>query len=152
MKLNEVLNKPYSYTLKYDDYSVYTSFITDDKVIYDVEFVLESYIQSIQQPSKRDLKNKAFTLNFTSLDKKNKSSQMITNTGDEFRIFATIMAIIKEFIKKFQPSQIWFSALEKSRISLYKKLIKKFAGPLKYKLTSAANSGPDGVLFGLRKM
>ena len=77
----------------------------------------------------------------------------ITNTGDEFRVFATVINLLDQYIKQHEPKTILFSAYadDPSRIKLYKKMGmgvgQKFLG---YKLDNAATSG-DEVRFTLSK-
>lgn len=60
----------------------------------------------------------------------NEMSQGITGTGDQFRIFATVIAIITTWVAKKQPGFIAFAADkdEKSRVRLYDKLVEKYRG------------------------
>lgn len=57
----------------------------------------------------------------------------ITNTGESFIVFSTIIAIIEEFIQKYKPNKLKFSAKtnEPSRLKLYKALLNKFANQYK---------------------
>ncbi len=50
-----------------------------------------------------------------------------TNTGDQFRIFSTVIQSIKEFVQKVNPKYIAFSSNkgESSRSRLYKKMVNK---------------------------
>jgi hypothetical protein len=59
---------------------------------------------------------------------KNQYDSGITNTGDAFAIFSTVLAIINEFVKKTRPfTGLEFTASEPSRQKLYQHLIKRFA-------------------------
>ena len=62
---------------------------------------------------------------------KGTSSFKKTGTGDEFRVFATVISIIKDFVKTNKPNRVSFSAdvNEPSRISLYKTLAKRYTPP-----------------------
>ena len=52
----------------------------------------------------------------------------ITNTGDAFIIFSTVLAIINEFVRRTRPFLgLEFTASEPSRQKLYQHLIRKFA-------------------------
>ena len=85
-----------------------------------------------------------------------------TGEGDAMRIFATVIAMIKEFIKKEKPQEINFAAHKPdwmvdlphdhpkrskeltSREKLYKRLVKRYAGPMGYKFTTQTdNSATD---------
>lgn len=64
------------------------------------------------------------------------NSQEITGQGDAQRIFATVLASIQKFVKKYQPDVIKFSAEKSnssdSRSSLYDRLVARFAQQLGY--------------------
>lgn len=46
----------------------------------------------------------------------------ITKTGQAFTIFATILAIMKDFVSTHHPNEIYFTADEPSRQKLYSRL------------------------------
>ena len=55
----------------------------------------------------------------------------ILNTGNEIKVFSTVVAAIKEWYKLNKNHPFWFSAKEPSRVKLYKafaRLIKKEIG------------------------
>ena len=64
----------------------------------------------------------------------------VTGTGDQQRIFATVLSAIQQFIKIENPERIKFSAAKQtgdmtpnaSRTSLYNKLVQRFANSLGY--------------------
>jgi hypothetical protein len=64
------------------------------------------------------------------------NSQEVTGQGDSQRIFATVLAAIQKFVKKYQPDVIKFSAEKSnnsdSRSSLYDRLVSRFAQQLGY--------------------
>ena len=80
-----------------------------------------------------------------------------TGEGDAMRIFATVIAIIKEFVKKEKPQELNFAAHKPewmddlphdhpkksaeltSREKLYKRLVKRYAGQMGYKYTTATD-------------
>ncbi|WP_230685877.1 hypothetical protein, partial [Streptococcus pneumoniae] len=53
----------------------------------------------------------------------------ITNSGNEFKVFATIVAFLKHAIEKYNVKIFTFSAEnnEPSRVSLYRKLAQRFS-------------------------
>lgn len=55
----------------------------------------------------------------------------LTNTGDEIKVFSTILQIINEFIKNNNVDVLTFSAEEPSRINLYKRIANKFSKHVK---------------------
>lgn len=65
----------------------------------------------------------------------------ITNTGDAYRIFATVIAILTEFVKEHKPVSVRFTASKLSddeetlsRVKLYDRLVNRFAGKLGYSM------------------
>jgi hypothetical protein len=48
----------------------------------------------------------------------------LSNTGNEFKVFATVLDIIKAFIKTHHPEMLTFSAKEPSRKRLYRSMVK----------------------------
>lgn len=49
----------------------------------------------------------------------------ITGTGNQLKVFSTVIEILKDFIKKENPYEIYFSAKEPSRKKLYSHILKK---------------------------
>jgi hypothetical protein len=70
-----------------------------------------------------------------------------TGLGDEFRVFATVIDVMRWFIKEKSPPCFSFTAEKDptrsgdSRSKLYDRLIKRFARDIKYKVNSY--SGAD---------
>jgi hypothetical protein len=68
----------------------------------------------------------------------------VTNEGDAYRIFSTVLKVIIEFVKKVQPMSITFGADKETgdpgtktptgRVKLYDRMVKKYADKLGYKL------------------
>lgn len=61
----------------------------------------------------------------------------ITEGGDAFVIFGTVIKVINEFLKNYQPHTLTFTAMKgdddsKSRIDLYRKMLKKMAYQVGY--------------------
>jgi hypothetical protein len=52
-----------------------------------------------------------------------------TGEGNAFAIFATVTAVVKDFLIRRKPSFIWFVADEDTRARLYNKLIQKLVVP-----------------------
>ena len=78
----------------------------------------------------------------------------MTGEGDEFRILATVLDIIKAIIKKHVPALLYFSVdkdgKEKGgRVGAYKAIIKRFAGKAGYE--SITKEYSDKVSFQLVK-
>jgi len=141
MLLKEILNKPYNYKWNFKGMQLWIAeFATESKVKYEVGF---NDMNTQNNPDMR-----FWEVQFHNLDQKNASA--ISGTGDEFRVFATIMAITQEVIKKTDPKILYFTAKEKSRVSLYKKLISKFAKQWGFFLKDTGKNA-DGVTFQLEK-
>lgn len=66
-----------------------------------------------------------YTIEFTA-NTNNRTSQGITNTGNALQVFATIKAMVSEFIKLNNPEAILFTAKEPSRVKLYDRMAKLF--------------------------
>lgn len=82
----------------------------------------------------------------------------VTGEGDAFRIFATVLKITKDFIKKYDPEEITFSSVKvdeygntvnSGRDKLYKRLVKRFASSAGFKY-DIQNLG-DEIYFTLEK-
>jgi hypothetical protein len=58
-----------------------------------------------------------------------KSNHGLTGSGNEIEVMSFVMACMREFIQKFNPKAMEFSAFktEQSRVQLYKRMIKRFA-------------------------
>lgn len=52
-----------------------------------------------------------------------------TGEGNAFAIFATVTAIVKDFLTKRKPEYVWFVADEPQRERLYNRLLKKLVVP-----------------------
>ena len=63
----------------------------------------------------------------------------VSRTGHAFSVFATVIAVMKEFIAKHRPAIIYFTATESSRAKLYDRFMKgvprAVSGYLGHKLT-----------------
>lgn len=130
--ITEVFNKPLKYKWEIKNSSEWGGDFTTDKgteVMLDMDHSLgrgESY----------DYWEVQFEAN---------DSFALTGRGESIAVFSTVFAMMKEWIKKEKPKMITFNAKEQNRQRLYTTFIKKFAGPLGYKLKDTA-SGPEGDL------
>lgn len=57
----------------------------------------------------------------------------LTGKGDQFKVFATVIDIIAEWLTKNNPNFLVFTANEPSRISLYKKMTTKLSSMIGYR-------------------
>lgn len=82
----------------------------------------------------------------------------ITGQGDAFKIMATVLDVIKDFIKNHEPKGIKFTADKEegeseewqSREKLYSKMIERFATTVGYKVK--LNKNKFGTVFTLIKI
>lgn len=126
--LEEAFDKPYPFTggRKQSNYYVY-NFKTADgsKVVVKMEEMTWSDDESTWSI--------VFLRNGTAV---------VTGEGDALRIFATVIATIKDFVKKEKPQEMTFSAEKPntgsrgSREKLYARMTKKFAQQMGYKFSS----------------
>jgi hypothetical protein len=73
----------------------------------------------------------------------------ILGTGNAFRTFATVSAIMKDFLKAINPNVFYFSAEEPSRVRLYDRFAKQIKKITGYKFAKLL--GEDDVLYILSK-
>jgi len=96
-----------TYSFKIDDKKYSVIFFKEESQTIQIEFQLAQIGNKRVNPDKID---------------------KITGTGDQFLVFATVIDIWKNFIKNYPEYKTYeFLALKKeeSRVSLYKKMIKK---------------------------
>ena len=93
------------------------------------------------------------------------SSQEVTGEGDAYRVFATVIEAIRQFLIKMKPDSISFSASKEpeidmakpganvnpeSRAKLYNRLVQRYAGALGYSVKQQEGDGK--VNYTLRKV
>ena len=134
--LDESFNKPYPYTggKKQSNYYVY-NFKTDDgsRVVVKMEEMAWSDDES------------SWSIVFL-----RNGTAVVTGEGDALKIFATVIATIKDFVKKVKPQEMTFSAEKPnagskggskkaplgSREKLYARMTKRFAQQMGYNFSS----------------
>ena len=94
--------------------------------------------------------------NYIAQFSKNRSYD-VTNEGDAYKIFSTVLKVIIEFVKKVQPNEISFGADKETgdpgnktttgRVKLYDRIVKKYADTLGYKLERDEDS--SSVIYNL---
>ena len=82
------------------------------------------------------------------------NSTEITGEGDAYRVFATVLTAIREFIVKQKPDKLNFSAEKQddprgSRASLYDRMIQRYISGTGYNLTR--QNYPDGATYTLTR-
>ena len=152
-ELNEAFDKPYKYTSKGHTKS-------DGNVTYNFETEVEdprsdypSDIEVYFETDKEEEPN--YTISFD-----RDGSTSVTGEGDAMRVFATVIAIIKDFVKKRNPKLMGFSAFKDvfgpstapgkgSREKLYDRMLQRYAPKMGYKYYKV--SGVDKTEFELRR-
>ncbi len=119
MVLRELFNKvlPWKWDKKNTDNNMVAYFQMDDGSEYNIEFNGSQYSAS-------------WSIDFgRSANSKEAPKVVITGTGDQYAVFATVIDIIREFIVQVDPETITFNAdnREPSRVKLYDKMIKMFS-------------------------
>lgn len=154
-RLNEVFDKPYSWTKVVSTvHRAEYSFTTADGLKYGVEFY------QITDPHDKE-RNGRVILTFWAM-RKTKPTPIggggqdyaefgQTGTGDAIRVFATVMAIVKQYTRERWVKAIEFSAddVERNRVRLYKKLIGRYAGDMGFRLVKVNDTG-IGIEFLLK--
>jgi len=97
-----------------------------------------------------------FSISATSmkeLGKDDSDTFKISGTGDQFRVFATVQDIVKDFIIKHAPDLIAFSAAEPSRRRLYSTFTANFekSQPELFKTYIAWSIGGGGDSFIMKR-
>jgi hypothetical protein len=133
MKIFEVFDSPYSAKLpRANSAGDYVIFVTlPDGSRLDILFERDEASSYIVQFSK----NRSYDL---------------TNEGDAYKIFSTVLKVIIEFIEKVIPYKITFGADKETgdpdtktptgRVKLYDRMVKKYADKLGYKLNRDEDS------------
>jgi len=117
--LNEVLNNPYEWKLvRTTMRNIEYRFTTDSGIVYVVG--LGRLGENTKLTSKDwDLYFSISENSMKELGKDDSDTFKISGTGDQFRVFATVQDIVKDFIIKHDPDLIAFFAAEPSRRRLY---------------------------------
>lgn len=67
----------------------------------------------------------------------------ITGTGEAQQVFATVLAMFKEFNHKIKPAIVAFEAKEVSRTKLYARMLARYSRSLGFDRTSKVNMGHE---------
>jgi hypothetical protein len=145
--LNEVGEanlKPYKWKeVDIEGYSVYIRFITDSETQYNVDVTTDTY-QGIP------ILNIEFSAKLK--DAEGSSSKIVVNKGEMYRVMATIVDIIKKYLKKSKTKGITYYPSKKSsedfgtqRDNLYKAFISKAIPGVKFEPIRSELYG-DGVV------
>ena len=130
-EVGEANLKPYKWEeVDAEGYYVYTRFITDSETQYDVDIKSTVYFPPGQMDSVP-----ALEIEFSAKPKgaEGSSAKIVVNKGEMYRVMATIVSIIKKYIKKSRAEAIIYSPSKKSseenfgtqRDNLYRAFISK---------------------------
>ncbi len=115
MKLFELQTSlDWTWRTDFDD-TTYAEFQVNDK-LYRVTF------DSFYLPGVVDQQN-WWDVSFALVDEKGEEIKTLTGTGDARTVFAAVIAIVQEFIQKYNPEVLAFSAQEPERFRLYSRLL-----------------------------
>jgi hypothetical protein len=130
-EVGEANLKPYKWEeVDREGYYVYTRFTTDSETQYDVDIKSTVYFPAGQMESRP-----ALEIEFGAKPKgaEGSSAKIVVNKGEMYRVMATIVDIIKKYLKKFKAQAIIYSPSKKSseenfgtqRDNLYRAFISK---------------------------
>ena len=133
--LTEVLKGAEPFTWIYDNDEEMTVEFTINELVYVAFFVRYATRNDTRNPREYMRWEFVFSAQPSSLAKwrlahpnprrndSDKSGYGIISTGNEFKVMATVVAIIRDFIAKKRPGAITFNADEPSRRKLYTKMM-----------------------------
>lgn len=146
-ELLEVLDKPLPYKVKRsDELNFEAEFVAGDrKIIFAATNMWEPYEGEDDEDLERD-----WNIEFEEKKGYAPATQDLTGSGEEFKVFATILAIIDRFIKVHKPLAMRFNAskIEKNRVRLYRRMLKTQM-PTEWKVREYEDS--HAVVFLLSK-
>ena len=118
MLITELFDNPAEWILDMEDHRSANYTFSIDEINYDVDFS--------RSPARLD-NLEIYNVNFSIVESTGANNFDIANTGNQYEVFATVMEIMKDFIKDRNVNAVVFSAAasEPSRISLYTKMMPK---------------------------
>ena len=161
--LNELFDKPYKVDKLSDNDSkvTYRFYTRDDdnkiKDVYMVFFKLKNKEKNHWELT-FELRGGKSIKSSTNFDDMMKTKYDTTKTGDEIKVFSSVIFAVKKFAKEKNPNTIVFVAMNadstgkggENRINLYRKLTKSIAPKLGFNF-SEVNKG-SGTTFVLNKI
>ena len=116
MLITELFDNPAEWILDTSDRRSANYTFSIDEINYDVDFS--------RSPARQD-NLEIYNVNFSIVESTGANNFDISNTGNQYEVFATVSEIMKDFIIDRNVSAICFSAAasEPSRISLYTKIM-----------------------------
>ena len=127
MLLKELFDKPeeikWTYFNKYQAHGIFNI----NKMQYAI------HINDISDYQEKDY-DPGDVVDIEFLVKGTRKGQGITDTGNEIKVFSTVISGITEWVKQYKPKVISFIAKEPSRRKLYERMIRVIGSKLGYKL------------------
>ncbi len=118
MLINELFDQPTKWEVREQRPDYFDAKFTIGKIPYIMR--MSSYLDSagnVLQPSEWNVEF------YADLDMPSRERYGILKTGNQMQVFATVVDIMREFIKNYKPDELTFSANEPSRNKLYKRMI-----------------------------
>lgn len=129
----ETQDKPYPFKLDYKTSSTYKYvFTTDQDDFVDVDFYNEDLDYEYDLPD--DEEESGWEVSFEI-----NGSTGLTGGGDAFRVFSTVGAVLKDFMKKESPTKLMFTGAKNKdddRTKLYTRFVKMIARQYKMKFST----------------
>lgn len=69
--------------------------------------------------------DKFYDVEFSASVGKNRPTHMNTGTGNQYKVYATVVDIMKRVMGEFGVGPVYMSAFDESRVSLYPKMLKR---------------------------
>ena len=141
MKLQELFDNPYKVVWDWsDDRDITAKFKTAQGNEIEVIFAKALLDQ--------DLWDISFQIEFKDESGRWRRTFDISNTGDAPRIFATVLAVMSDFVERSTPDYIYFSSAtsEPSRVKLYNAMVRRAASSSgKFKMVNDLTEVPEEI-------
>ena len=141
MKLQELFDNPYKVVWDWsDDRDITAKFKTAQGNEIEVIFAKALLDQ--------DLWDISFQIEFKDESGRWRRTFDISNTGDAPRIFATVLAVMSDFVERSTPDYIYFSSAtsEPSRVKLYNAMVRRAASSSgKFKVVNDLSEVPEEI-------
>lgn len=129
MLINELFDQPKAYPLKWEmsDYEGEASAWAKSQHgrFIEIRFIPQIDFGLVMGLDPQDVIDVEFRVD---------NSYEITKTGDQYRIFATVMQAMAQYVQRFHPGFLVFLSREASRNRLYHSLVGRYARQLNYRM------------------
>lgn len=139
--ITEVFNQPYKWIYSFGEYI----FKTDKNIKYHVQFINQGQEGYELYFFQHNNDSAGFEKSYQHI------KMDITGSGDAFKVFSTIIDIVKDFFAKNKISYIQFSSQERSRSKLYHQILKKLA-PKSWQIDTLSGSGGVDFTISINEM